>query len=477
MNTNLSITSQSSPLTVIIFGATGDLAKKKLIPALFDLYTKKMLPDNFRIVGFSRKDIPHKDYRDFVIGILDKKENEEMKKTFAECISYTKGDISDLDTYRDLALYLGEVDAEMGICSNKLFYLAVPPTLYETSFTFLSESGMATPCVVSDDDENHWTRVLVEKPFGSDQETAQRLDLLLGKLFSEEQIFRIDHYLAKESVQNIISFRFANSFFEPVWNKDYIERVDIKLYEKNDVSERGAFYDSIGALRDVGQNHILQMLALVAMEDPKELAPKEIREARYEVLKNTKPFHSELESCFTRGQYNDYEKGLGVNPESKTETYFKIKMAVDTDRFRAVPFYLESGKALKESKTEIIITFKEPLSCVCPSNHNHSHKNKLIFRIQPDESITLCFFAKKPGFEYDLEEKDFAFSYDSSILLPDAYERVLFDAIRGDQTLFTSTKEVQAQWGIISPIRKEFDKLPLIKYKKGIDPEKLQDNT
>ena len=476
MNTELDIASDKNPLTIIIFGATGDLAKKKLIPALFDLYIQNMLPETFRIVGFSRKDIPHKDYRDFVLDVLDKKEGKEIKKAFTECIFYTKGDISDLGTYRDLASYLNEVDSEIGTCSNKLFYLAVPPTLYETSFTFLSESGMATPCVSTDEDKNHWTRVLVEKPFGSDQETAQKLDSLLGKLFSEDQIFRIDHYLAKEAVQNLISFRFANSFFEPVWNKEHIEKVDIRLYEKNDVSERGAFYDSIGALRDVGQNHILQMLALVAMEDPKALAPKEIREARYEVLKNTKPYHSENENSFIRGQYSDYKKGNGIEPKSKTETYFKIKMKVDTERFRGVPFYLESGKALKESKTEIIITFKEMSSCVCPSDHDHSHKNKLIFRIQPDESITLRFFAKKPGFEYDLEEKDFSFSYENSILLPDAYERVLFDAIRGDQTLFTSTNEIQAQWSIISPICKAFNDLPLMEYKHGVDSDKLKNN-
>jgi len=381
-----------------------------------------------------------------------------------------------LETYKDLASYLKEVDEELKTCSNKLFYLAVPPTLYETSFKFLSESGMATPCINTDEDKNHWTRVLVEKPFGSDQETAKKLDMLLGKLFLEDQIFRIDHYLAKEAVQNLISFRFANSFFEPLWNKEHVERVDIMLYESNDVSERGAFYDSIGALRDVGQNHILQMLALIAMEDPGELSAKKIREARYNVLKNTKSFSTNREESFIRGQYSDYKKGNGIAPDSETETYFKIKMIVDTERFSGVPFYLESGKGFKESKTEIVVTFKESKSCMCPPDHHHSHKNKLIFRIQPDEKITLCFFAKKPGFKYDLEEKDFTFSYNGDEVLPDAYERVLYDAICGDQTLFTSTDEIQEQWNIISPIRKAFEEIPLMEYKHGISPEKLTDN-
>ena len=462
------------PTTLVIFGATGDLADKKLIPAIFDLYNQNVLPADFRIVGFSRKDLKDNDYREFIKKSLEKAGKDTSTRnchTFLQRSFYTKGDITSLDTYKSLAKYLNDLDKESSVCTNKLFYLAVPPTLYETIFSLLSQSGMAIPCAnVPGENREVWTRVLVEKPFGSNIEEARKLDLLLGELFNEKQIFRIDHYVAKETMQNILMFRFANAIFESVWNNEYIEKVELKIHEKFGIEDRVVFYDGVGALRDVGQNHLLQMLALIAMEDPKDLTPEAIHKARIEVLKMVTPFKDNDNFAY-RGQYEGYTDADGVDNESQTETYFKLKMGVKNKRWKGVPFYLEAGKALKDTKTEIVITFKEIESCVCPSHQKRDHANKITFELKPEDKITICFWAKKPGLGLELEERDLTFKYDSKERLPDAYERVLHDAIKGDQTLFTSTEEVIRQWNIITPICHDWDDMPLVMYKKGDDPK------
>ncbi|MFT5352756.1 MAG: glucose-6-phosphate 1-dehydrogenase [Candidatus Paceibacteria bacterium] len=468
------------PTTFVIFGATGDLSKKKILPAIFDLFTRGMLPKNFKVVGFSRKELSDDGYKNFIKEALsDKGHDIESEKcvAFVNRSHYKPGDITKAETYNHLAEHLAEMDADTQICSNKLFYLAVPPTIYETIFSHLASSGLASPCVhLPGQAKEAWTRVLVEKPFGSNIDEAQRLDQLLGDLFSEQQIFRIDHYLAKETLQNILIFRFANPMFFPIWNKDYIKKIDIKIYEKAGVSSRGTFYDNIGALRDVGQNHILQMLALVTMNDPKELTSEAIRKARVDLLRKVVPAGQSISDYAIRGQYKDYQNIEGVYEDSNTETYFKVKVNINDDSWKGVPIYLESGKALKEDVQEITVTFKELASCVCPVNDNRNHANKVTFMIKPDEGIEVKFWAKKPGFDFELEEKNLSFNYDTDTRIPDAYERVLYDSIKGDQTLFTSTEEVNAQWGIITPICEKWNSIELVKYEVGEEPDNIGGN-
>lgn len=458
------------PTSIVVFGATGDLSRKKLIPSLFDLYQKGFLPVAFKIIGVSRKELSHEEYQEIVKTILSEKGRVSDTKKLEEFSShflYVQGLFDSKEGYKRLVHALAKEDVAFGACANKLFYLAVPPLHYKTIFENLAESELTVAC----SDETGWTRILVEKPFGNDIATAQELDQILGKLFNEKQIFRIDHYLAKEVLQDILMFRFSNLLFEPIWNKNYIERVEIKLLEQGDTDTRASFYDSVGALRDVGQNHILQMLAFVAMEDPVELEPARIRDARANVLQSLRPLTPQLldEAC-VRGQYKGYQDLPATAPQSQTETYFRMNVFIDNDRWQGIPFRLESGKALREDRTEIKIYFKKTESCLCPPEAEHHHQNILTFKIQPNEGISILFWAKKPGLTLDLEPKELSFAYRNSpdtMMLADAYEKVLFDGITGDQTLFTSTAEVSAAWNFITPILELWKELPLYRYKKG----------
>jgi glucose-6-phosphate 1-dehydrogenase len=424
-------------------------------------------------VGFARKPYSHDAFRGLLNDwALSKRHSgeEEKAEEFSARAFYHKGDLTDAKSYDALGSFLSERDRERGECSDKLFYLAVPPNLYETVFVRLARSGLAMPCAPGVPDEKRaWTRVLVEKPFGSDEKEAARLDRMLGKLFSEEQIFRIDHYLAKETVQNIISFRFSNGLFEPLWNREHIERVEIEMAEPLGVEGRGAFYDSIGALRDVGQNHLLQMLALVAMENPRKMDAVSIRAARRKVLRAVAQGARAPVDWIVRGQYDGYRGETGVAADSQTETYFSLRMQVRSARWRGVPFVLSSGKAMSETRTRISVFFK-PAPCVCPVGHESPHQNILTFSIAPQEEISVLFWAKEPGFEFALEPRRLAFSFHEGVLehtIPSPYERVLYDCLRGDQTLFASTDEVKAEWRIITPILEGWSALPLHSYSKG----------
>lgn len=461
------------PLTIVIFGATGDLFQRKLAGAFFDLHLKGLLPEGTELIGFSRKAYSHDGFRGLLSEwALGKRRGGEEEKieSFGARAFYHQGDLGDATSYESLGRFLEERDRVRGVCSDKLFYLAVPPVLYETVFVRLAKSGLAIPCAPNlPDAEQAWTRVLVEKPFGNNQKEAARLDYLLGKLFEEEQIFRIDHYLAKEAVQNIISFRFSNGLFEPLWSRKHIERVEIRMYEKDGVSARGSFYDGVGALRDVGQNHLLQMLALVAMEHPGKLEADSIRFARRRVLGRVVGTSRTLAQWVARGQYDGYRTESGVRSDSTTETYFRIQTFVTNSRWRGVPFILESGKAMGENTVSISVFFK-PALCLCPEKHTAPHQNALSFSISPQEEISLLFWAKKPGFEFALEPKHLSFSFSAGMLahrIPNAYERVLYDCIRGDQTLFASTEEVRAEWRFITPILGKWGTLPLHTYAKG----------
>ena len=461
-----------TPTILVIFGVTGDLSGRKLLPALFDLYLRAQLPETFRIVGMARR--TQEDAHEFMRASVTQKQHQrapESLEAFLALVRYQQGDVADPDAYRLLGEALIAMDESLGACSNKLFYLAVPPELYETIFRNLADSGLTVPC----GGRMGWTRVLVEKPFGKDLRTARELDKLLGLLFKEEQIFRIDHYLAKETLQNILAFRFSNMLFEPIWNRDYIERVEIDMRETKGVGGRGTFYESVGALRDVGQNHMLQMLALIAMENPEKLESAAIRAARRNLLACLKHIPAEEFSQFVRrGQYARYQEEAHVAPDSSVETYFRLTAFIENTRWRGVPFVLESGKCLPHDRTEIRVFFKQTRSCLCPPDAQQHHQNVLTFHIQPDEGIGVVFWAKTPGFAMALEPKTLAFSYKQHAgaqQLPDAYGRILFDCIRGDQTLFASTEEVEASWKFITPILEHWQELPLRLYAAGSEPD------
>jgi glucose-6-phosphate 1-dehydrogenase len=451
-----------TPTIFIILGITGDLAGRKLLPALLSLYVKKELPNKFAIVGFSRRPFTREEFRTFVrehINVKPGTYKEEDVKHFIDHIYYEQGNFDSSQSYAQLAQRLKNIDDGFGQCSNKLFHLSTPPSLYESIFIHLHNSGLTIPCGGNEG----WTRVLVEKPFGNDIETAKKLDKKLAELFDENQIFRIDHYLAKEALQNILTFRFANSLFEPLWNKNHIEKVHIKLTEKIGIGSRGSFYDAIGALKDVGQNHVLQMLAIVAMEPPLHMNAECIRKERARALSHLQMFTPRnIQSKVVRGQYEGYRHESGVKEYTQTETYFRIESYIDNARWKNVPFYIESGKEMSETKTEINIYFK--------GGDGEGKQNVLTFRIQPDELIKIGFWVKTPGFTMDVEPKVLKFKYsdyESHSVLPDAYERVLYDAIIGDQTLFTSTDEVLHAWKYITSVISSWNTVPLTIYKKG----------
>lgn len=458
------------PTILVIFGATGDLMIKKIAPALFNLYTKNKLPKMFQIIGFSRRNLTQDQFKNHVLAILKDHKGVEYHKENAEQfikrLLFQQGDFTSKQAYDDLAKVLGRIDGEWKVCSNKLFYLAVPPEYYKKIFEHLAASGLTIPC----SPEEGWTRVIVEKPFGKDTETAEDLDNLLAELFKEEQIYRIDHYLAKEMLQNILTFRFSNNMLESNWNNTFIEKIEIRLLEKIGVEGRGTFYDAVGALRDVGQNHLLQMLALVTMEHPATFDSEVIRRKRSEILKTLKPLTiTEMKAHTLRAQYKGYHAIKGVAAKSKTETYFKLQGFLTSSRWQGVPFTLESGKKFPEAKKDITVTFKHPNPCLCPPDGEHHLKNKIVFSLEPEEEITMDLYVKKPGLDFGVDQRTFKFLYrkkETSAQYVEEYEKLLLDCILGNQLLFLSTDEVRAMWRFIDPISRlwEENKVPLHSY-------------
>jgi glucose-6-phosphate 1-dehydrogenase len=462
----------NEPTILVLFGATGDLAQRKIFPSLLDLYNKDLLPKKFKIVAFGRRDWSETQYREFVSSALNQSKvvDESRKIAFLDLITYEKGLFDDDAAFSALGKRLSFIDTDFNICTNKLFYLAVPPNLYELILSKLSKSGLSIPC----GGEKGWTRILIEKPFGKNLEDAERIDRLLGKQFKEIQIFRIDHYLAKETLLNILAFRFSNSIFEPLWNRKYIESISIKMFESSLVGSRGAFYDGIGALRDIGQNHLLAMLSLVTMEHPKVFNSDNIRKERQRVLKRLViPGRNEIRKII-RGQYEGFKESQGVSADSDTETFFRLTTSIKGSRWSGVPIELTAGKGVGTTKTEITIEFKDVKTFFHDIKTN---KNKLIFRVQPDEGISVMFWVKTPGFEsFKVHSEKLSFNYsDSDItkIVPEAYERVLFDCIRGDQTLFATTGEVEAQWRFINPILKNWKTSEMKIYRSGTNPEEI----
>ncbi len=463
---------KSFPTVLIILGATGDLMHKKIVPALFNLYEKDKTPKMFHIIGFSRRDFDDIRFRNSLKEILSehfqgKYADEEKIKSFINLWSYNKGTFEARDDYEKLATQLGYFDDEWHTCSNKLFYIAAPPQYYEPILKNLKLSNLTLPC----SSEEGYTRVLIEKPFGKDTDTAVKLETLLSGLFKEEQIFRIDHYLAKEMLQNILSFRFSNALFESSWSNKYIEKVQIRVWETLGVEKRGSFYDGLGTLRDVGQNHLLQMLALIAMDNPGNFNTEPIRTQRSKILETLKiPGKDEIKNYSYRSQYQGYDEIKDVSPQSRTETYFKIRAFLNTPRWKGVPFILESGKRLKTARKEIIVTFKHPDYCLCPSGSDHLGKNRIVFQFEPEEGVFIDLLSKKPGLLFATKGAKFNYFYRENkkkAQYVEEYEKLLLDAIEGDQTLFVRSDEVVNMWRFVDPFINAWknDDVPLRSYK------------
>jgi glucose-6-phosphate 1-dehydrogenase len=445
----------ASPTILVVFGATGDLMARKIVPSIFHLHGQGLLPDRFRVVGFARRDWTDDQLREHVRGILAERypdADRDVVESFLGLFVIQRGTFDDEAAYEALSAANAGVDAGWGACANKLFYLAVPPENYETIFRQLAASGLTREC----SDELGWTRVLVEKPFGKDVATSNSLDELLSSLFREEQIYRIDHYLAKEMLEGIIAFRFHNDLFEGEWDRRAIDRIDITLDETLGVESRGAFYDGVGALRDVGQNHLLQMLALVTMDKPATLDAASIRASRAALLRQLKPLRrDEIERGSFRAQYEGYRSIKGVAADSETETYFKFEAVMAGPRWAGVPVTFESGKRVGTTPMKrIVVSFRHLHPCLCPEGGVH-YRNEVVFTLEPDDSITISFWAKKPGFDDVMEERTFDFFLyrkTEKLQYVEEYSRLLYDAIRGDQTAFVSTEEVRAMWTFTDPI-------------------------
>lgn len=458
------------PTILILFGITGDLAHTKVIPSLYKLYSKNLLPELFTVIGFGRRDLTDDGVKNLITKSLNSKEDTASVMKFASIFKYHKGDFANLDDYISLAAKLGFTDKQWNTCANKLFYLAVPPAYYNELTNHLHDSRLTEPC----GPDEGWTRVLIEKPFGTDKHSARKLDASLGRMFKEEQIYRIDHYLAKEMMQNILAFRFSNNLLEDSWNNKTVEQIKIRFIESEGVETRGSFYDGIGALRDVGQNHLLQMLALTTMEQPQSFSGNDVRARREEILQQlVPPCGDQISSHTFRAQYSSFKDIEGVEGTSKTETYFKLIAQLNSPRWEGVPITLEGGKGLKTARKEIKLIFKPVNSKITTLTDGLDYKNRVIINLESgEEGINIRFWAKKPGLAFEFEEATFEFDFTNSksiSLKADEYEKLLLDAIEGSQELFITTKEAQYSWDFIDPIIEAWQKdaIKLYNYDKN----------
>ena len=463
MNNNPAI-----PTVFVVLGATGDLMTKKIVPALFSLHEKKMLPEKFRLLGVSRRLWTDGDFRDHVRTILEVKApgaKTASVESFLKLVAYHKLAFHERADYDALRLALEDIDRSWGVCSNKLFYLSVPPQFYDVILENLHAGRLTESCSA----EEGWTRVVVEKPFGSDEKSAKALDARLAKLFKEVQIYRVDHYLGKEMLQNILAFRFDNNLFEGEWNRHFVERIHIRLFESLGVEDRGGFYDGVGALRDVGQNHLLQMLAFIAMERPASMAAGDIRRSRAELLEQlaVPTLAQSVERSF-RGQYEGYRSVKGVTAQSETETYFRVTGFLNGDRWSGVPIVMESGKRMGEPLKEIEVVLR---STGIGAAALREPENRVVIRLEPREGIKIAFNAKKPGFAADTEVRSLNFDFRSEgdgehAQYTAEYQKLILDCIAGDQTLFVSSDEIAAMWRFTDPFISAWQKgkVPLRRY-------------
>jgi glucose-6-phosphate 1-dehydrogenase len=440
-----------SPFVFVLFGATGDLAKNKLFPALFSLFKQKKLGDKFYIVGFSRRGIDDAAFREMVREFL-KAEDDTTWQAFAKNIYYQEGLFDEEKGYISLTDRLNTFDQEVGACITRVFYLATPPANYQPILEHLHTTKLSEGCGQG---SNKWTKIAIEKPFGKNLDTSKALDMKLSQIFEERQIFRVDHYLSKETVQNMIAFRFANGIFEPVWNNKFIDHVQVTFAEKEGIGERGKFFDGVGMLRDVAQNHLLQLVAAVTMEQPRSFAKEDVRDARAKAIQAIECIDPEkVSENVVSGQYEGYLQEKDVSSNSTTETFIAMKFGVNTPRFAGVPFYVRAGKRMPENVVEISIVFIQTCHLLFKEYGCPEIGNVLTIRIQPDEGIRMRVIAKKPGSKLALDTVDMKFSYKEEFGTSgaDAYEKVLMDIFSGDQMLFNRSDELQSSWEFITKI-------------------------
>lgn len=453
----------AEPCTLVIIGASGDLTTRKLIPALFSLYRKKGLPERFQIVGCGRTAMTDEEFRGRMeASVLAEEAASKPWEEFKGMLHYRALDYDQPDSYQNLAEYLRELDSSMETGGNRIFYLALPMFLYGTTAELLGGSGLAA----EHEDGNGWSRIVVEKPYGSDRNSARELDRLIHASFEERQVFRIDHYLAKETVQNILIFRFANSIFEPMWNRNYIEHVDIIASETLGVEKRAGYYEKAGVLRDMFQNHMLQLLAMTAMEPPTSFESGAVHNEKVKVFQNLRPFPTDnLFENLVLGQYGPgtvdgeavrgYRDEKGVDSRSKIPTYGMMRVFIDNWRWQGVPFFITSGKRLGAKLTEIVIRFKEvPVTMFRDELGDRIAANVLTLGIQPREHITLTFQSRSPGATTCLRTVKMDFDFQEGYAGPklQAYEKALLDCMHGDQMLFWRRDGIDLAWAFIEPI-------------------------
>lgn len=454
----------SDPCSIAFFGASGDLFKRMLLPAVYSLRVHGVLPNDFGIIGVSRTEYTDDQFRAYCKEQLDQFAPPDQKPQgaiwddFAKRISYVSANFDDQKCYGSLAKQLKNNDENLGTKGNRLFYLSTPPSVFPTIIEFLKETDL-------NEQQDGWARIIIEKPFGTDLSSARALQSAVDQVFPESKVYRIDHYLGKEPVQDIMALRFANTIFEPVWNRNYVDSVQITAAEQLGVEMRGGYYDNAGALRDMIQNHVMNLLALVAMEPPTSSDADAIRNEKFKVLESiVPPEHANVSQMSARGQYGPgtingkpvigYRQEPDVNPDSNTETFAAVRLGVDNWRWAGVPFYLRSGKRLAKKNSEIAVTFKPIPHRIYGERTDTIEPDVLVMKIEPEQGVAMRFSAKVPGMKAHIRSVFMDFNYGTGfgVQSPPAYERLIGDAMRGDQTLFTRWDAVERAWEIVMPV-------------------------